>query len=49
MAVFNYIFPVSHNSVTVSQHAKHQDPESEAANGIQPSFIQLFTPEPFLL
>ncbi len=31
MAPFYSSVPVSHDSVTVSQHAQNQDPESEAA------------------
>ncbi len=34
MALFYSSVPASHDSVTVSQHAQHQDPETEAAEGI---------------
>ncbi len=31
MALFYLSVPVSHDSVTVSQHAQYEDPETEAA------------------
>ncbi len=48
MALFYSSVLVSHDSVTVSQHAQYQDPETEAAkwNSV---FIKLFTPLLFLL
>lgn len=41
--------PVSHDSVTVSQHEQHQTQKQKQVNRIHPSLILIFTPVLFLL